>query len=146
MLLQKLQEEQIIALKSGDTKKVSLLRYVIAQIKNKEIEKREELTDEEAVTTLQKIKKELLESIDAAEKGGRTDLVEDNKAQLEIVSSYLPKELSDEELEKEIDQLIAQNQEVYNSNPKAIIGIVMKALRTKADSTRIMTILNKRSE
>ncbi len=145
MLAQKLQADQLTALKSGDKKKLEVLRYVISQVKNREIEKKDELTDEETVATLQKIKKELQESIDAAEKGERTDLVVDNKAQLEIVSSYLPKELSDEELEQEIDKLIADNQEAAAANPKAIIGIVMKALRAKADPSRIMAVLQKKN-
>ncbi|OGK18796.1 hypothetical protein A3G67_01740 [Candidatus Roizmanbacteria bacterium RIFCSPLOWO2_12_FULL_40_12] len=144
MLGKKLQEEQILALKSGDTKKLSVLRYVIAQIKNKEIEKKEELNDEEVISTLQKIKKELQESIDAAKKGDRTELIADNEAQLKIISTYLPAELSDEQIEKEIDQMIAQNQDAIGANPKALIGIVMKSLRGKADPARIMPILQKK--
>lgn len=145
MLHQKLQEEQIKALKSGEKQKLDTLRYVIAQIKNKEIEKKEELNDEEVISTLQKIKKELQESIDAAEKGGRTELIADNKAQLEIISAYLPEELSNEAIEKEIDRLIAENQEAAAANPKAIIGIVMKGLKGKADPSRIMPLLQKKT-
>ncbi len=147
MLRKKLQEDQLTALKGKDSKRLAVLRFVIAQIKNKEIEKKEELSEEEVVATLQKFKKELQETIDAAEKGGRTELIAENKEQLEIVASYLPKELSDEELEKEIDRLIAENQEVIKANPKAIIGVVMKELRTKASPSRIMQVLqNKTSE
>ena len=145
MLRKKLQEDQLTALKGKDSKRLAVLRFVIAQIKNKEIEKKEELSEEEVVATLQKFKKELQETIDAAEKGGRTELIAENKEQLEIVASYLPKELSDEELEKEIDRLIAENQEVIKANPKAIIGVVMKELRTKASPSRIMPLLQKKT-
>lgn len=144
MLLRKLQEDQLQALKKNDSKRLAILRYIIAQIKNKEIEKKAELTDEEIVSTLQKIKKELQETIGAAEKGERADLISQNKEQLVIVASYLPKELSDEELEKEIDRLILENQEAMKANPKAIIGVVMKELRAKADPARIMPLLNER--
>lgn len=141
MLRQKLQEEQIIALKSKDSQKLSVLRFILAQIKNKEIEKRGELTDEEIILVIKKIAKELKESIEAFKKGGREDLVKENEKQLEIISLYLPKELSDEELKKEIEKIISQNQDLFNKNPKAIIGLCMKTLRSKADSSRIMKIL-----
>ncbi len=145
MLGKKLQADQLEALKANNPKKLTTLRYIIAQIKNKEIEKKSELSDEEVVTILQKIKKELQETIDAAQKGGRDDLIAENKEQFEIVASYLPEELSDEKIEGEIDRLIEENKEAMEKNPKAIIGIVMKELRGKADPSRIMPILQKKT-
>lgn len=145
MLMQKLQADQIQALKSHEKDKLSVLRYILAQIQNKKIEKQADLTDDDIIMVLQKIAKELRESVEAFEKGGRADLVSEYKKQLEILMPYLPKELTDEELTKAIDELIAQNKELYDQNPKAIIGICMKSLRSKADSSRIMTILNKKT-
>jgi len=142
MLKQKLQEDQIIALKSGDHDKLNIIRFIISQIKNKEIEKRSELSDDEVILVLKKIAKELNESISAFEKGNRQDLVEENKKQLAIISQYLPQEISDEELKKEIKRIIQENQELYQKNPKAIIGICIKQLRSKADSSRIIKILS----
>jgi uncharacterized protein YqeY len=143
MLYQQLQAEQISALKSKDTLKLQTIRGIIAQIKNKEIEKKSELTDDEVLMVLKKVKKELLESIDSFTKGGRTDLIDESKKQLDIVSSYLPPELSDAELEKAVQDLIAANQEAIAKNPKAIIGICMKELKSKAESGRILAALQK---
>jgi len=142
MLKQKLQEDQIIALKSGDHDKLNIIRFIISQIKNKEIEKRGELSDDEVILVLKKIAKELNESISAFEKGNRQDLVEENKKQLTIISQYLPQEISDEELKKEIKRIIQENQDLYQKNPKAIIGICIKQLKSKADSSRIIKILS----
>jgi len=142
MLKQKLQEDQIIALKSGDHDKLNIIRFIISQIKNKEIEKRGELSDDEVILVLKKIAKELNESISAFEKGNRQDLVEENKKQLAIISQYLPQEISDEELKKEIKRIIQENQDLYQKNPKAIIGICIKQLKSKADSSRIIKILS----
>jgi len=142
MLRDKLQADQITALKGGDKEKLSTIRFIIAQIKNQEIEKKSELNEEEVTIILKKIAKELKESILAFEKGARIDLVDQNKKQLEIVSSYLPPELSDEELKQAIDKIIKENQSIIDNNPKAIISVVMKALRTKADSSRIMGLLS----
>ncbi len=145
MLTQKLQDDQVQALKSGDKDRLSVLRYILAQIKNKEIDKQADLSDDDAIGVLKKIAKELKESIMAFEKGGRKDLVSEYKKQLDILTPYLPKEMSDEELTKAIDELIEKNKELYEKNPKAIIGICMKELRSKADSSRILAILNKKT-
>lgn len=141
MLRRKLQDNQIAALKSGDKDRLSVLRFIIAQVQNKEIEKKGELTDEEAVVVLKKVARELKESIEAFEKGGRPELVAENKKQLEIVSSYLPAEMPDEELGQEIEKILAENKALVEQNPKAVIGVVMGRLKTKADPSRIMTIL-----
>ena len=141
MLRQKLQDDQLIALKSGNKEVLEILRFVIAKVKNQEIEKKEELNDEETLIVLKKVVRELNESKDAATKGNRKDLVEQNGKQIAILGPYLPQELTDEELEKEIRSVLEKNKELFESNKKAIIGICMKELRSKADGTRIMKLL-----
>lgn len=141
MIKQKLQEQKLQALKSGEKDKLAALSYILAQIQNAEIEKKKELTDDEVGPILKKIAKELRESIEAFEKGGRSDLVAESKMQLEMVLPLLPAELSDDDLKKEIDRVISENQEVYKTNPKAIIGIAIRELKTKAEPQRIMKAL-----
>lgn len=146
MLRQKLQDDQISALKSGDKVKLKILRFILAQIKNKEIDKNPPvggaLTDEETLIVLQKVVKELKESIEAFEKGARKELADDSKKQLEIASLYLPAEIDDTKLKVEIEKIIKENQDVFDNNRKAIIGICMKALKSKADPGRIMKVLS----
>lgn len=141
MIQQKIQTDLIVAMKSGKTETVNILRYILAQIKNKEIEKKTELNDEEITQVLRKIAKELKESIEAFEKGGRADLVTGSKNQLDILHPYLPQELSDEDLKKSIQSIMNANKEAIQRNPKIAIGLCMKELRTKADSSRIMSLL-----
>ncbi len=142
MLRKKLQDDQITALKSGDKTKLEILRFILAQIKNKEIDKKSELNDEEALTVIKKVVKELKESIEAFDKGKRKDLSDDSKKQLAIVSVYLPEEISDEELKQEVEKIIKENQALFDKNQKAIIGICMKQLKSKADPVRIMKIIS----
>lgn len=141
MLRQKLQDDQIAALKAGDKTKLNVLRFILAQVKNKEIDKKSELTDEETLVVLKKVIKELKESVEAFEKGGRKELSDDSKKQLKIASVYLPAEISDEELKQEVEKIIKENQTVFDNNQKAIIGICMKQLKSKVDPGRIMKIL-----
>lgn len=143
MLYEQLQAELITALKTKDTLKLLTVRGIIAQIKNKEIDKGSTLTEDEVVTVIKKTKKELLESIESFTKGGRADLIEESQKQLAIVSPYLPAEIDDGELEKEIKLLIEKSKEAIAKNPKAIIGICMKELKNKAESSRILAVLQK---
>ncbi len=141
MLRDQIQSDQITALKAGEKPKVEALRFILSQIKNKEIDKREPLSDEETILLLRKQLKELNESIEAFSKGGRTELAESSKVQKEILSVYLPAEISDEELKQEMKSIIDQNQEMFLKNKNAMIGICMKQLRTKAAPERIMKAL-----
>ncbi len=143
MLSAKLQEDQLIALRAGDRDRLDVLRYILSQIKNKEIEKKDTLTDEEVLVILKKITRELKDSIESFEKGGRDDLVAGNKKQLEIISAYLPAELSDEELENEVKAVIAQNSDLAKQNSKALIGICVGRLKAKADPSRIVPLVVK---
>lgn len=144
MIKDKIKTDQLQALKNQDTARVNILRYILSKIQTLEINKQKELTEEEGVETLRKIAKELKESLVAAEKADRQELVDQAKNELEIVSGYLPEELSDDQLKKEVEKLISQNQELYDKNPKAIMGICIKSLKSKADSSRIIAILNSR--
>lgn len=143
MICQKLQDEMVAALKNKDSLRLNTLRFAIAKIKNKEIEKKAELDDNETIDVLKKVARELKESIEVFQKAERTELVNENKKQLEIISSYLPSEIGDEELKNEVQKIISQNQELYNKNPKTMIGITIKALKNKADSQRIVKMLQK---
>lgn len=140
-LKQTLQKDQIHAMKSGDKQTLEVVRYIVAYIKNQEIDKKAELSDEEVISVLRKEAKEIQESIDAFEKGGRTDLVQENKKKLEILSRYLPEELSDNNLKEHIQQIIDENKETYETTPKKLIGICIASLKSQADSARITRIL-----
>ncbi len=141
MLVKRLRDEQIKALKAGHKARLEVLRYILAQIQNKEIAKKNALTDEETISVLKKISKELKESIDSFKQGQRQELVDNYQQQLTILEEFLPEEISDEQLKQKIDELIKQNQELYDKNPKALIGICVNQLRSQADPSRIMHIL-----
>lgn len=143
MLREQLQKDQLVALKSGEKDKLSALRYIVSQIKYREIEKKSELTDEEIVQLVRKQIKELGEANENAKKMNRPDLIEENDKQIAIYKAYLPAEISDEELESEINTIAEVNAAAIAANPKAIIGMAMGQLKSKADPTRIQAVLRK---
>lgn len=146
MLKEKIQQNLTQSLKSQDRQTVNTLRLLMSMIKNKEIEKKQELTDDEIVQIIRKHIKELDEAKALFKKGGRDDLVSQDEEQVKILSKYLPPEISDEKLEREIGKIIEENKKLYEKNPKAIIGVCMKMLKSKASTKRILAILNSLQE
>lgn len=142
-----IQKKIIEAMKAGNKEMVESLRFLMARIKNFEIDKKtnegKEAEDNDIINVIRKLVKELNESILAFEKAGRQDLKVKSQKQKEIYSQFLPPELTDEKLEAEIKKIIDTNANLYQQNKKAIIGIVMKKLRGKASSQRILTIIEK---
>ncbi|WP_457569240.1 GatB/YqeY domain-containing protein [Desulfurobacterium sp.] len=128
------------AMKAKDKVKLSTIRMINSLIKNAEIDKRGELTDEEIVSLLQKYAKQRRESIELYEKGGRQDLVEKEKAELAIVESYLPEQMGEDEIRKIVEEAIA---ETGASSPKdlgKIMKIVMPKVKGKADGSVVNRI------
>lgn len=89
MLKSLLQKEQIDALKSHNQEKLDFIRYILAQIKNAEIDKKGELTDEEIKVSLSKVMKQVEDGIGAAKKGARSDLLTKYETQKKTLSSIL---------------------------------------------------------
>jgi uncharacterized protein YqeY len=126
-LEEKLVEEMKQAMKSNDKLRLSTIRMIRSALKNKEIELRKKLEDEEVIKVIQVMVRKGEESVEQFQTGGRVDLVEKEKKEIEILKSFLPQPLSQEELLKIIDQSI---QETQASSPKDI-GKVMKSIMPK---------------
>lgn len=139
MLRAKLFSDQVAAMKQRDAKRLEVLRFINARIKNREIDEKRELAEEEVLQMVQKYVRELDEAIEMAKKASRQDLIDANQEQKEIAQTYLPAQLTDEELAAEVARLKEENP---SDNPKAIIGVAMKALRGRAAPERIMAALN----
>jgi len=126
-LEERLVEEMKQAMKSNDKLRLSTIRMIRSALKNKEIELRKKLGDEEVVKVIQVMMRKGEESVEQFQRGGRGDLVEKEKKEIEILKSFLPQPLSQEEILKFIDQSI---QETQASSPKDI-GKVMKSVMPK---------------
>jgi len=126
-LEERLVEEMKQAMKSNDKLRLSTIRMIRSALKNKEIELRKRLEDEDVVKVIQVMVRKGEESVEQFQAGGRADLVEKEKKEMEILKSFLPQPLSQEEIVKIIDQSI---QETQASSPKDI-GKVMKAVMPK---------------
>lgn len=112
------------ALKSGAKDKVSTLRMLNAALKNKQIDKRRPLTEEEIVETVRSNIKQRKDSIEQFSKGGRQDLVDKETAEVTVLEAYLPQSLSREDLVAMVRDAIAQT----GAQGAKDMGKVMKAL------------------
>jgi len=131
------------AMLAGEKEKLQFLRFIYAKIKDLEIEKgRKEIKKEDLIKFLQKELKNLQESLTHFEAAERRELIKKTNTEIKILKAYLPKQMSDEELEKEIDIIIKENKNIDKIGP--LIGIAVKQLQGKADSSRIARIVKKK--
>jgi len=125
------------AFKSKDTMKLDSLRMLKASIKNKAIELRKpELTDEEIVSIIRAEIKKRKESVDLFSQGGRAELAEKEQKEIDFFQTFLPAELSDEEVLAKIKEAVGSLEEVDRQNFGKVMGAAMKTLKG-VDGNRI---------
>ncbi|MBO7332385.1 MAG: GatB/YqeY domain-containing protein, partial [Alphaproteobacteria bacterium] len=132
MLREKIKSEMIVAMKAKDEAKTSILRMINATIKDKDIAARpsgktDGITDDEILGVLQSMIKQRKESIELYEKGGREDLVAKEKAEIDIITTFLPEQMDDAAIKAAIDAVIAET----GATSIKDMGKVMGALKAK---------------
>ncbi len=141
MLRTKIQENINNALKNKEIVLLQTLRFLMSAIKNKEIEAKADLSDESIIQIIKKQVKELGDAKEMFAKAGREELAAANGEQIAILTAYLPEEIGDDELKKEVERVISENKEQYEKNPRSLMGIAVNQLKAKADPQRIVRIL-----
>lgn len=140
MIIGKMQEDVTTALKAGERDKVDTLRFALADLKNKAIEKHGDLEDSEVVSAMAGMIKKLNDSIVQFETAGRAELVALYKKQVAILQEYLPEEIGDEELKKIVGEVVEKNI-VLKDNLGALIGKAVAELKGKASPARIAEMI-----
>lgn len=138
----KIENDLKAALKKKKEVEVSTLRMLLAAIKNFEIQRQSELSDEEVVTVVQKQIKQRKESIEAFQKGKRDDLVAKEREELEILSKYLPQQLTNDELEKIVKETV-EELKAGQKDFGMVMGKVMEKIRGKAEGSLVAEIVRK---
>lgn len=127
MLQSRFEEDLKAAMKSGDKRRVGTLRLVLAGLKNERIQAGRELTAEEVEAALRRAVKQRKDSIEQYAKGGRQDLVDAETEELAILEGYLPKGMSDDEVEAAIQAVIAEK----GLSSSRDVGLAMKELMAR---------------
>ena len=145
-LREKINEQFNTALKSKDKTSVSTFRLILAAIKERDIAnrsggKKEEIKDPEIIKVLRKMRKQRQESAALYKKGGRPELFEVEEAEIRIIDTFLPKQLSEEETKKICKEII----ETVGASSIKDIGKIMKQLKQKyydsVDFSKVNTIV-----
>lgn len=137
-LLTQLQEEQKKAMKQKDSETLQTIRGAIAAIKTQQIDSDHELTDQEMQKIVTTQCKQLKDALGDFQKANREDLIQKTEQELVVLEAFLPKQLSDQEVEDIVDEVIAK---VGKENFGQLMGAVMKEIAGRADGGRVRNII-----
>jgi uncharacterized protein YqeY len=130
------------AMRSGDKEKRDTLRLLLSAIKQVEVdENKEELTDEEVLAVLNKQAKQRRESITDYKAAGREDLVHEEQAQLLIIESYLPAQMSREKIEEFAQEIISEVDAQGPQDTGKVMGRLMPQVKGKADGRLVNEVV-----
>lgn len=138
----KISADQLQAMKDKDEGRLSILRMLSAALKNAEIDKQQPLDDSEIQAVLLRQVKQLQDSLIDFKKGGREDLVLQVEKEIAYLQVYLPKQLSKEEIEILVKQILERENLLDAPDVGKTMGLVMKELKGKADGNVVREVVN----
>lgn len=138
---ERLQEDLKAALKSGDTQRKDALRFITAAIKQVEIDTRTQLTEEQTYGVLMTEAKKRRDSISEARKARRNDLADKEQMELELIESYLPQQLSREELQDEARKAIAESGAKTAKDMGNVMKVLMPRVKGRADGKLVNEVV-----
>ena len=134
---ERLNQDVITALKAREKVKLKALRLIVAAVKQFEIDNRAELDEEAAVGVLTKMAQQRRESIAQFEPAGRSDLVEIERFELDLIAGYLPEQLSDDEVDARIEAAIGTTGATSMRDMGKVMGHVQAELKGRADMAEV---------
>ena len=143
-IVERIQEDQKLALKAGEKERLSALRLLSSELKNRRIELGRDLSDEDAVEVLMRALKQRRESEEQFTKGGRPELAAREAAETEVIRGYLPEPLADEELEGMIDAAIAEAGATSMRDMGAVMGRLMPMVKGRAEGSVVSARVKER--
>jgi uncharacterized protein YqeY len=138
---EKLNEALKEAMRSKDNQRRDVIRFALSAIKQVEVDTRKPVTPEDALAILQKEVKKRRETIDEAQKGGRADLADREKAELAVLEAFLPKGLSREEIIVLVKDAIAQTGATSTKEMGKVMGVLMPKVKGLADGALVNQIV-----
>ena len=140
-LFDTIQSDMYAAMKSGDKHKTGTLRVALSTLKDKKIEKREDLTEVEAIKIIKNLVKQRKEAADIYKENGRNDLMENENAELEILNAYLPQMMSEDDLRILVKKVVEDTGASSLSDIGKVMPEVMKQSAGKADGKMAQSIV-----
>ena len=132
-LKERITEDMKSAMRASDKERLSTIRMVQAAIKQREVDERIVLDDTQVLAVLEKMVKQRRESISAFEQGGRADLADKEKAEIQILTAYLPEQLTEAEVDALIQAAIAETGAASMKDMGKVMGAVKAKAAGRAD-------------
>ena len=129
------------AMRSKDKDRLAALRLILAAFKQKEVDERIELSDEQSISVLNKMAKQHRDSIEQFGQANRDDLIKKEQLELDIIESYLPEKLSEEEVSLLIDEAISETEANSAKDIGKVIGLLKGKLQGQADMGEVSRLI-----
>lgn len=144
-LKERLQADMKVAMKSGEKQRLGVIRLIMAAIKQREVDERIDLDDNQVLAVLDKMVKQRRESIIQYQAGGRADLADVESAEIEIIQAYLPQALSEAEIDCLIRDAVIETGAAGISGMGKVMGVLKPKMQGRADmgavSSRVKQLL-----
>lgn len=140
-MVERIEEELKTAMKAQDKEKTGTLRMVKAALHNRKIEKRADLTDEEAVSVLVSMVKQRKDSIEQFEAGGRNDLADKEKAEIAVIQLYLPEQLDEEAVAALVKEAVEASGAKSQKEMGKVMALLMPKVKGKADGKLVNNLV-----
>ena len=144
MLKQRILDDVKAAMKGGDKPRLATLRLLTAAIKQREVDERIELNDEQVLAALDKMVKQRRESIAQFEQAGRTELADQEKFEIGILQDYMPEALSEEEILAMVDEVIAATGAASIKDMGKVMGQLKPKMQGRADMSQVSALIKQK--
>jgi len=141
---QRILDDIVSAMKNKDKEKLAVLRMIKGAMQLEEINKKSELSDDEVIGVISKQIKTRKESIVEFEKGGREDLIDKTNLEIDILNSYMPEQLSEEEVNKIINDAFDKVNPTSMKDMGKLMGLLTPQLKGKADMSSVSVIIKEK--
>ena len=143
-MVEKLKQDMVEAMKNKDKDRLTVIRMVKAAMDQEHIDRKREINDELLIDVVNKQIKMRKDSISEFEKGGRNDLVEKTQSEVDILMSYLPEQLSVEEVQQIIDEIFAEVKPESQKDMGKVMKEATAKLKGKADMKEVSNIIKEK--
>lgn len=136
-LKQQITEDMKTAMRAKDSARLGAIRLLLAAIKQREVDERIELTDNDVITVIEKMLKQRRDSITAYESANRVDLADIEKFEVTVLQVYMPKQMTEAEISAIIDQVIADSGLTGSKDMGKVVGLVKPLVAGMADMGQV---------
>jgi uncharacterized protein YqeY len=130
-----------VAMRAKETARLSTIRLLLAAIKQREVDERIELDDAQVLSVIEKMLKQRRESIAQYEKAARKDLADVEKAEIEVLSAYMPAQMSEADIQKEIQSTISETGASSAKDMGKVMAALKGKLAGKADMSKVSALV-----